>query len=438
VAVNIFEMHNTRGIPLTTLEIIKAMLMKFVFDHGGEDSASKVEQIQAEFGEIYGMEESLSEGSFRGEMTMEQLLRLHLRVVDDYTKTTEKDFHRPATNADRDALIAYVDSRLKFIDGDKTKSKAPVENGVQYALNLAREFKKSVRIVSETLPAWDKNEKGALVGDVLILDRDLSCQFFLIICRRLESGQGKADGRIGEGSLLLWEKLLFTRDFHDGYYNLNRDSRDNFPALFASCRRDVNEKQIAIVITKYLADGFRPERATKGLQSIVVAYLKAKKETILNSAFIFRKSKMIYAIYKYEINAGAKFREVMKGTISVEHILPQEWLWIKDTDEDLKRMSGDKWDPFYKEIEGCINGIGNLLLITPGENTSAGNNHPADKEYEKYYAGGSYKEHNGSREEWRQSKNWTKLIQDRGEKIFNFMLGTLVDASESPRSSLPH
>ena len=101
-------------------------------------------------------------------------------------------------------------------------------------------------------------------------------------------------------------------------------------------------------------------------------------------------------------------------------------------------MSGDKWDPFYKEIEGCINGIGNLLLITPGENTSAGNNHPADKEYEKYYAGGSYKEHNGSREEWRQSKNWTKLIQDRGEKIFNFMLGTLVDASESPRSSLPH
>ena len=98
---------------------------------------------------------------------------------------------------------------------------------------------------------------------------------------------------------------------------------------------------------------------------------------------------MIYAIYKYEISRGANIREVMKGTISVEHILPQEWLWIKDNDEDLNGKSEDEWDSFRNEIEGCINGIGNLLLITPGENTSPGNHHPADKEYEKYCAGGS-------------------------------------------------
>lgn len=58
---------------------------------------------------------------------------------------------------------------------------------MQYALNLAKEFKKSVRIVSEALPAWDVVDR--LVGDVLILEPDLSCQFFLIVCRCLESGR---------------------------------------------------------------------------------------------------------------------------------------------------------------------------------------------------------------------------------------------------------
>jgi hypothetical protein len=425
VAVNIFEMQNTRGIPLTTLEIIKAMLMKFVYDHGGEDRRSKVGQIQSEFGEIYGMEERVAARSFRGEMTMEQLLRLHLRVVDDGTKKTANDFHSPATNANSDALVEYVDSRLHYENGDKTKPKDS-EDGVQYALNLAKEFKKSVRIVSETLPAWD--EEDSLVGDVLILDRDLSCQFFLIVCRCLERGQDKADGRIGSDSLLLWEKLLFTRDFHGEYYNL-KGGRDNFPALFASCRP--SEERIAEEIKGYLADGFRPDR-TKGLPSIVVKFLNEHQESILNQAFYWWKSKMIYAIYKYEISKGAKIREVMKGTISVEHILPQEWLWIKDKDEDLNGKSGDEWDSFRKEIEGCINGIGNLLLITPGENTSVGNQHPADKEYEKYCAGGSYKEHDQSREKWRRTKEWSHLIRVRGEEIFKFMLGTLIDGPKDP------
>jgi len=30
----------------------------------------------------------------------------------------------------------------------------------------------------------------------------------------------------------------------------------------------------------------------------------------------------------------------------------------------------DKWDSFQKEIDDCINGIGNLLLITPSETPS--------------------------------------------------------------------
>ena len=348
VAVNIFEMHNTRGVPLTTLEIVKAMLMKFVYDYTPDDEArsAKVKQIQDDFGEIYGMEEGVAVKSFRGEMTMDKILKLHLRVVDDglhleAVKDDKKtnsdfDFDKPPLNADAAALVKYVSSRLHYHDSAESKEKTSKE-GVSYALNLAKELKKSVQIVSKTLPAWDISD--SLVGDVLILEQDLSCQFFLLICRRLKGAQGGTDGRVRTDVLLLWEKLLFTRDFHGEYYNL-KGGRDDFPKLFASCGVEV--EQITEVIKSFLVRGFRPDRTT-GLQSIVASYLIRYREDILNQGFNWWKPKMIYAIYKYEISrdeisGGAKVREVMKGTISVEHILPQEWYWIKDSDNGLRGL----------------------------------------------------------------------------------------------------
>ena len=433
VAVSIFEMHNTRGIPLSTLEIIKAKLMKFVYDHGGAEHDSKVEQIQKEFGEIYGMEEQLATRSFRGKMTIEHLLRLHFRVVDDGSKRTAEEFHSPANNATADDLLSYLETMLHFMDSKKTTGEDR-KSGVEYALNLAKEFKKTVLIVSKTLPEWD--DKDQLVGDVLILEPDLSCQFFLIICRLMESCPDKADGRISSESLSQWEKLLFTRDFHGVYYNL-KGNRDNFPALFQECRAD--RENIAQVIQRYLANGFRAGRTT-GLQSLVLKHLRDHEERILNDAFgWWWLPKLKYAIYKYEVREIAAIRKVMKGTISVEHILPQEWKWAWVEDEDVppKTLSESERGPVreavQKEVGSYINGIGNLLLLTPGENTTQGNNHPAEKRYERYRAGGSYKEHDLNREKWRSSKEWPNLIRARGEEIFKFMLGTLIDGSESPR-----
>jgi hypothetical protein len=428
VAVNIFEMHNTRGIRLTTLEIIKARLMKFVYDHGGRDKESKVAEVQYEFGQIFAMEEHLSKNTLRGEMTMEQLLHLHLRVVDDGTKKAADQFHRPATNASADELVKYVDSRLNFMDDDKPTPKKR-EEGVEYALKLAKEFKKSVRIVSEHLPAWDNQD--SLVGDVLILERDLSCQFFLIVCRSL--GPDHANGRVGNETLTQWERLLFTRDFHGKYHGLTY--RDNFPALFQSCGSD--EEKIRTEIKKYVADGFRPNDHTKGLQSIVRAFLNQHKPWFLNQAYTGWKLKIIYAVYKYEKRGGAKMRKVMQDKISLEHILPQEWYALIDTDEkgNFTGMSKDKSDTFRKTIDDCINGIGNLLLLTQGENASVGKIHPAKKEYPKEYDGGTYKEHDDNPERWNSPNDWENLIQQRGKMIFEFMLREFVGPAEEPNDA---
>jgi hypothetical protein len=175
-----------------------------------------------------------------------------------------------------------------------------------------------------------------------------------------------------------------------------------------------------------LRDGFRPDK-TPNLQSIVETYVNDNQSNILNNAFFWWKQKMIYAIYKYEIHKHANVREVMKGTISVEHILPQDWIWIRKDNENLKNMSEELWNDFAKKIDGRINGIGNLLLITPEKNASVGNSHPADKKYHPYQ-GGTYEEHNQNREKWRSPENWYNIIDERGKKIFTFMLENLIKA----------
>ena len=139
---------------------------------------------------------------------------------------------------------------------------------------------------------------------------------------------------------------------------------------------------------------------------------------------------MIYAIYKYEKSIGAELRDVVKGRISVEHILPQNWYGIRDgkdlSGKILKSMGEDSWKQFHEGIDACINGIGNLLLITPSENTSKSNNHPKDKIYDPPYSGGSYKDHDCNRGQWEDPQKWKLIIEARGEKIYKYMLDNLV------------
>lgn len=403
VAVNIFEMHNTRGVALTTLEVVKAMLMKYVYDQGGPDSQNKVEIIQKEFGEIYQMEELMAANSFRRELTMDQLLRLHLRIVDDGFKKLHKDFSAPFTNAQSKDLIQYVKEKLQSVD---------------YALNLAKELKRSMQIVCVTLPEWDKD--APLVGDVMILERDLSCQFFLLVCRMLTTSENEVNGRIGEKALELWERLLFTRDFHGQYHNL-KGTRDDFPKLFEdlfnkSNTDGCNESHIESVLTGYVKNGFRHDRTIGRLQEIVSKSLEDYKASILQNAYSWWKGKMIYIIYKYEVRMNPEIRRVMKNTISVEHILPQSWKeeWLTDSLKDTNK------EDIIKNINKYVNGIGNLLLITHEENASLNDKHPSDKRYP--YEGGSYKEHNDNSARWGKSETWPEIIKNRGEEIYAYML----------------
>lgn len=405
VSVQIFELHNTRGVRLNTIEKVKAKLMKAVYNSSKEKDETEhvINEIQNEFAEIFKLEEQTANSSFRGELALDEILFSHLRVIDDGFKD-ENNFNSPARSGNREEqILKYIDERLKTNTAN---------NCIEYSKNLSREFRKSLVIMCENLLALD--QENSIIGDVLILEKDISCEFFLILLRCLnmqENNNNLFD------VIYKWEKLLFTRDFHDRYYR--QWYRDDFQKLFIEISNEPGE--INALINRYIEKGFRPDKMDENnLQKTYCDFIENNKELILKNAFNWWQEKMVYVLYKYEksiLTDLEYLRKIMKKGRSIEHILPQEWQWewVNEKPESVS----EKGHEFAKLISQYINGIGNLLLISGEENSSMNNNHPEKKEYK--CGSGSYKEHEEKRDQWKNHAEWKEIITNRGKKIYEFM-----------------
>jgi hypothetical protein len=406
VGVQIFEMQNTRGIQLTLMEKVKSKLMKALYLNSDGDSIIHI--VHNNFAEIYRLEENVISKSFRGELTLDDIFFHHLRIVDDGSKldinknSDKNSFDSPGKSGNKeDVVLTYLTEQISNKKGEEL---------IKYITNLSNKFKETVSFISRDLPELDKAKP--LIGDVLILEKDLSLEFFILLFHKGEKSFFEKNDL-----LKLWEILLFIRDFHDRYYRMWY--KDDFEKLFFD---SIKCENIENLLNKYLLYGFRPDRVGNNLPKTVKDYIKSNKENILNNAFYWWTEKMVYTLYKYEISKGACFeslRKIMKEGRSVEHILPQEWQreWIDE--KDINNIS-ENGNAKAKEIGKIINGIGNLLLVTRQENSKCWRNHPADKIYNSC-SGGSYQEHNENRAKWSDYNNWNKLIQTRGEKIFDFL-----------------
>ena len=410
LAVQIFELQNTRGIKLNLIEKVKSKLMKAIYINADlEKKNNLIAIIQRNFAQIYQLEESACSNAFRGELTLEDILLHHLRMVDDGSKLSENDknlFNSPSKNIDKEkSILGYLDTQIS--------EKKPLI-AVEYIVSLAQKFKESVELVSKELPSYDINNH--LIGDVLILDKTLSLEFFILLHHK----RLKASFELIT-SIRSWEKLLFTRDFHDKYHG--KQYRDDFQEMFREISHISNEKDLDEILSKFLSTGFRQNLMEKGsLSETVKAYINSNRKNILNNAFHWWQEKMVYLLYKYELEDSKNLedmRKIMKRGRSIEHILPQEWSqnWI----EDYEKKDNQTRQELSNEINSFINGIGNLLLITAGENSSLSNNHPKEKRY-KSCARGYYETHNLQSDKWEDHTEWENIITDRGNKIFNFLL----------------
>lgn len=410
VAVQIFELHNSRGVKLNTIEKVKAKLMKAIYLNTEKDSKDQIiKKIEKCFGDIYYLEEKTSLSSFRGNLSLDEILLIHLRVIDDGSKLSPKEpnvFNSPQKHGIReDTILKYLDDKLSNFSGNEL---------VKYIHDLTTNFQKSVQFICIEINILD--QFNPIFGDSIILDRNNTLSFLLLL-----KHSGKIETLVDEDKLKLihfWEKLLFTRDFHDKYYRLWYT--DNFELLFFDLLRSNSSTDI---LEGFVNSGFRSDRLdNKDLQSVVKEFILNNEEKVKNSAFHWHKEKMIYLLYKYEVeklkSQRADIRKILKNGVSVEHILPQEWQWewMGITKENVTKEAHQ----FNKEISEIINGIGNLLLLSSSENSSQSNSHPNEKKYS--VIGESYKKHNADKQKWNDHHEWKKIISDRGQDIYNYLI----------------
>ncbi len=382
--------------------------MKAIYLNTKKDQVDLIiKNIQDAFGRIYRFEETTILNSFRGNLGLDEILLIHLRMIDDGIKIinpeTKHVFNSPSKTGNREEnILFYIDEKLK------NKEKV---NITSYIENLVKKFEESVKIIVEELPKLDL--KNPIIGDTLILEKNYSLSFFIII-KHLES-LNKLDDKLDDKLLTTWEKLLFTRDLHDKYKGLWYT--DDFELLFFEITKGMNNVQD--LIEKFVITGFRSNKFS--LKSVVEEYLKQNESMIMNSAYNWHKEKMIYLLYKYEISlqndCRKNLRELLKNGVSVEHILPQEWdlEWtiFKDNTSNDARLFLDK---IYK----VINGIGNLLLLSTSENSSQSNSHPMNKNYNIH--GESYEIHNKNKHIWKDHTKWEEIITSRGKAIYKYLI----------------
>lgn len=409
VAVQIFELQNTRGLKLNLIEKVKSKLMKAVYLNAESNEAEdKILIIQKEFARIYQLEEQVNSNVFRGELALEDILFHHLRIIDDGSKLSTNDknlFNEPSKYGNKEeAILNYIDKQIS------EKQNVDIVN---YIIKLVTKFKSTVEFVSNYLPK--KDEINRLIGDVLILDKSLSLEFFILLYHK------ELKESIENVELIrLWEKFLYTRDFHDKYYR--QVYRDDFERMYYDITKNIDSTSIILTLNRYVLEGFRKDKMeNENLPTTVANYIKNNESFIFNNAYHWWNEKIVYLLYKYEIKNGAnlnELRKVMKEGRSLEHILPQEWKWVW-IGENLKELS-EEGKEFNKKISNTINGLGNLILVTGSENSSLNNSHPKDKKYISC-SGGSYKIHNENKEQWGEHLNWEKLIQERGKNIYKFL-----------------
>lgn len=441
VAAQIFELHNTRGALLTETEKVKAILMKHAYLKGTEED---VTAIQKSFAGVFELEEKAASVSFRGEMSLDEILAHHLRAVDDGEK--HDSFNTPQGVEGKNGCVEYVKAKL---------AKFPLAEAVTYAKNLASEFNKTMELLTHKFVELDV--EIPLIGDVILLDQRRSMIFLLRYFRALDGENPDVDEQL----LRRWESFISIWDYHDAYYNMKAGKKDSFDEIFVEIQRSHSEVSKMLLQYYSAKERFAYRGLDHDLGKHFQNHITKNQNGLLREAYGRGDwhGRCKYWLYKYEIEIAGdqkvQVRNALRGLfkendVTLDHIVPRglEWKYLS-TKEGDQNNDLEKWeDPankeqavkIWEEIEKTINGIGNLVLLSRSANAVLQNIPPylrAEKYREIFELDiFSYKDVEtwNARAEWsdKSTDAWNKKIEKRGEDILKMIKGYFTDSTTWP------
>jgi uncharacterized protein with ParB-like and HNH nuclease domain len=412
VSSQVFELHNTRGLPLSETEKVKSTLMKMVYMHSTKENVQdNIIKIENAFSQIFQNEEKAKNVWFRGELSLDNILMYHLRAIEDGRKIEK--FSHPQSVKGENGCYEYIKNMLK------EKNEFEI---LDYCINLSEEFSVSMDILTNKIIENDyKNHK---IGDSILLDRDKSLIFLLRLFR--------ITNEIDDLLISRWENFLVSYELLKltGYFYNHKSYTENFKEIYKS----IDFKQKNIDQTKCLLKDFYVNNKKfayhwRPIQEIFEERVDSKFESIFMNNIYNRWSKVnvTYILYKFELYKNADYNSIRdsifkNNKVSIDHIVAQNLSWknfgyenYESLNKDQKEQADIEWNSLMK----FMNGIGNLSLSTSSLNSSDSNNPPKDhvKTYNKM--GLVYTSELVSN--WIDPKQFENKIFNRGNEIIDFI-----------------
>lgn len=365
-ATQIFAFQNDRGLGLTTLEKLKAFLMHQIYRNNTTNAISNIRSIEAKFASIYTYVERL-----------------------ETKEDTVLGYHCSAFLSSYDSPLEAIKESL-LCTNDKTK----------WINDFTSELCRSYSLMCEIENTW--HLFNSLISDVCILDKADSMPLVLKLCHYNSNGTNIKNNPAIDNALKLVEKILFKMTYTLGDYRTN-----NLISIAKNYKPDGYENLLSELTDKCI-HGFQQYWDFNG---------NCLRYFTVNKYHYYRELR--YVLYKYENYLRVKacqpllspdectnvFRDVSVSN-TLDHITPQ----TPDFTEYSEEFCND-----------YLNNIGNLSLLTWGNNASKKNHNPTDNDVMEMYNSIFYS-HKEIYETLKREKQWgERQIEERRDKIVTFI-----------------
>lgn len=365
-ATQIFAFQNDRGLGLTSLEKLKAYLMHQIYRNATKNVISRIKSLEIKFANIYTYIERL-----------------------DTKEDTVLGYH----------CSAFLSSYESSLDSIKESLKRS-ENKIQWIETFISDLCRSYYLMCNIEEIW--HLYNSPISDVCILDKANSMPLVLKLCH-----YNSVDGKINNiqainEALILVEKILFKMTYTLGNYRTN-----NLISIAKDYKKE-SYAELIDVLKKCSQSGFK---SYWNFDKDCIEYFELYKNH-------YRRD-LRYVLYKYENYLRSKERQPLLSPNECTNIFRD--VSVSNTLDHITPQNPNFTEYSDDFINEYLNNIGNLSLLTWGNNSSKGNQDPTNAHVMEMYNSIFYSQ----KEIYKTLKNermWSKeQITARKERITQFV-----------------